>query len=242
MNLCVQDIEDHNSHLLIRIRKTKNYLEKSFIVNAYSGENNLIEIYRKYAALRPKKAKTNRFFLQYRNLKCTLQVIGINTFGKIPSEIATFLKLEDPSAYTGHCFRRSSVRKIPNMLSSQFTEREPSVPHDSNLLSIISPTEQPFLTKQEHDIDILEEAWPYENDDNQDSLQDTQVSTDTDQDYYEDPVVDYSQERKKVKNEILLIKKRKKQAELDLIELQKEKAVIELEIMKIELEKKRRLV
>lgn len=49
------------------------------------------------------KTKTNI------NEKCTVQPVGINTFGKIPTNIAEFLKLPDPKQFTGHCFRRSSA-------------------------------------------------------------------------------------------------------------------------------------
>ena len=35
-----------------------------------------------------------------------------NTLAKIPFEIATFLGLENPKTYTGHCFRRSSATSL----------------------------------------------------------------------------------------------------------------------------------
>ncbi|KAJ8915695.1 hypothetical protein NQ315_000629 [Exocentrus adspersus] len=35
-------------------------------------------------------------------------------FSKIPEKIATFFKLPEPSAYTGHCFRRSSATILAN--------------------------------------------------------------------------------------------------------------------------------
>jgi len=35
--------------------------------------------------------------------------VGIHSFGSMPSKIAIFLKLENPTQYTGHCFRRSSA-------------------------------------------------------------------------------------------------------------------------------------
>ncbi|KAJ8953527.1 hypothetical protein NQ317_002195, partial [Molorchus minor] len=41
--------------------------------------------------------------------KCTTQPVNKNTFGKIPSIIATYLRLSDPTLYTGHCLRRSSA-------------------------------------------------------------------------------------------------------------------------------------
>ena len=34
--------------------------------------------------------------------------MGINTIGAVPSKIASDLKLENPSSFTGHAFRRTS--------------------------------------------------------------------------------------------------------------------------------------
>jgi hypothetical protein len=42
-----------------------------------------LEIYRKYALLRPKNMNHRRFFLQYKNNRCTVQPVGKNTFGTI---------------------------------------------------------------------------------------------------------------------------------------------------------------
>jgi DNA-binding MarR family transcriptional regulator len=42
----------------------------------------------------------------YRNGKCSNQPVGINTFGKIPSDIAKYLGLTNPHEYSGHTFRR----------------------------------------------------------------------------------------------------------------------------------------
>ncbi|CAH1382773.1 unnamed protein product, partial [Tenebrio molitor] len=51
----------------------------------------------------------NFFFTTKKKNKCTRQPVGIHSFGDMPSKIATFLKLENPKQYTGHCFRRSSA-------------------------------------------------------------------------------------------------------------------------------------
>lgn len=47
--------------------------------------------------------------MNYQKQKCTKQPVGVNKFGNIPKEIATYLHLENPKLYTGHCFRRSSA-------------------------------------------------------------------------------------------------------------------------------------
>ena len=68
----------------------------------------MVDIVRQYLELRPQDCDNGRFFLAYRNGKCTKQSIGINTIGNIPQLIAQFLELPNPKDYTGHCFRRSS--------------------------------------------------------------------------------------------------------------------------------------
>ena len=41
--------------------------------------------------------------------KCSVQPVGINTFGGLSSKIANFLELPNAEQYTGHCFRRTSA-------------------------------------------------------------------------------------------------------------------------------------
>jgi hypothetical protein len=53
--------------------------------------------------------KSSHFFLNYRNEKCTNQVIGKGTIGSWPSKIAEYLKLKNPAGYTGNSFRRSAL-------------------------------------------------------------------------------------------------------------------------------------
>lgn len=102
--LTLDDIEKSENSLLIHILETKTNVRRSFcIVGSY------MNYYHKYAALRPATVTHRRFFLNYVNDKCTVQPVGINTFGKIPTNIAEFLKLPDPKQFTGHCFRRSSA-------------------------------------------------------------------------------------------------------------------------------------
>lgn len=45
--------------------------------------------------------------MTYSEGKCTIQPVGINTFGTFPKKIAKLLNLDDDHLYTGHCFRRS---------------------------------------------------------------------------------------------------------------------------------------
>ncbi|KAF2878948.1 hypothetical protein ILUMI_27221 [Ignelater luminosus] len=102
--LKIDDIEDLGSAVLIRILDTKTKKPRAFTI---TGE--FYEIYKKYATLRPSNVNERRFFLNYQNQKCTRQPVGKNKFGNIPKQIATYLHLENPELYTGHCFRRSSA-------------------------------------------------------------------------------------------------------------------------------------
>lgn len=49
------------------------------------------------------------FLYTTKNGKCTSQCVGINTLGKMPSEIAAFIGLTNPEQYIGHSFRRSAA-------------------------------------------------------------------------------------------------------------------------------------
>lgn len=108
VNLCVDDIEEKGSRLVVTIREPegKKFLRCFMITN--SKHLDYVSIYRKYSVLRPKNIKTPRFFLKYNAGKCIKQVVGINTFGRVPSMIAQYLEMPNPRLYTGHCFRRCS--------------------------------------------------------------------------------------------------------------------------------------
>ncbi|KAJ8969342.1 hypothetical protein NQ317_007796 [Molorchus minor] len=91
VNLTVDDIED---------------IPRIFAV---TDVGNMLELFRKYLSLRPPHVKHKRLFLYYKAGKCSSQPIGKNTMGKIPSVVASYLKLPDVACYTGHCLRRSSA-------------------------------------------------------------------------------------------------------------------------------------
>jgi integrase len=107
------DIQDCGDVLNVIIPDSKTNKERRFsIVNEGFGVDP-IDLLRRYVALRPKNSPL-RFFLHYCKGKCSRQNVGINTFGAIPKKIATFLKLENPTSYTGHSFRRSSATLLVN--------------------------------------------------------------------------------------------------------------------------------
>ena len=64
---------------------------------------------KKSVALRPTKATKSRFFVNYRDQKCTVLNVGKNKFAGTPKIMAQFLKWPNPILYTGHSFRRTSV-------------------------------------------------------------------------------------------------------------------------------------
>lgn len=104
--LQVQHVKDMGSFVLIEIPNTKTNVRREFTISSGNIDGvNLLEIFRKYSSLRPPSTENSRFFLGYRSGKCTRQSVGINTIGSIPRKIAEYLKLPNPSTYTGHCFR-----------------------------------------------------------------------------------------------------------------------------------------
>jgi integrase len=107
--MSIDDVEDKNSLLMIRIPDSKTHKPRRFIVLGDDGNELNLTLYRKYASLRPPQTPHRRLFLNYKNGKCSTQPVGVHTFGKIPSKIATYLGLENPAEYTGHCLRRSSA-------------------------------------------------------------------------------------------------------------------------------------
>lgn len=68
-----------------------------------------MSLYRQYAESRPENFENSRFFYKFSKGKAFRQVVGIHQFGKMPQNVAEFLKLNNPRQYTGHCFRRTSA-------------------------------------------------------------------------------------------------------------------------------------
>lgn len=108
-DLCFNDVKVEGSVLVVRIAQTKNYKPRTFTI-VPDGVVNCVALYEKYVALRPKNVKCKNLFIYYKGG----QPVDINSFGKFPMEIAKFLKLPNPSLYTGHCFRRSSATILSN--------------------------------------------------------------------------------------------------------------------------------
>lgn len=107
-NLLIENVKEESSMILVKIPDNKTHTSRSFVI---TGERNL-KCVRKYTLLRPKHTPHKRFFVQYHNGECSIQCVGINKFGKIPSDVAAYLRLPHPEAYTGHCYRRSSATAL----------------------------------------------------------------------------------------------------------------------------------
>lgn len=109
--MVLQDIAIKDDIILITIPVTKTNISRSFAIS----KNSWVAIVQKYLQARRKNTTIkDRLFLKYQNGKCVNSPVGINTIGSIPSRIATFLNLDDPKDYSGHCFRRSSATLLAN--------------------------------------------------------------------------------------------------------------------------------
>lgn len=104
-----EDIQDLGSAILVTIPNPKTKVARRFTIT-----DKFYHICKKYAELRPAKALTSSFFLNYQKGKCTVQNIGINKFGAMGKQVANFLRLPDAENYTGHSFRRSSATLLVN--------------------------------------------------------------------------------------------------------------------------------
>lgn len=113
--LQVCDVVNHGSAIIISIKDTKTKKSRTVCITDKEGEEvSLVKLVQKYAILRPANIVHNKFFINYRDQRCTTQPVGINTIYKVPRNIANFLKLPNPELYTGHCFRRSSASMLAN--------------------------------------------------------------------------------------------------------------------------------
>jgi integrase len=110
-NTVIKDIQQKDDIIVIIIPKTKTNVSRSFVIT----KEEWVATVQLYLQIRLKITKiADRLFLKYEKGKCCAVPVGINNIGSIPSKIATFLNLPNPSQYTGHCFRRSSATLLAN--------------------------------------------------------------------------------------------------------------------------------
>ncbi|RZC34103.1 Phage integrase domain containing protein [Asbolus verrucosus] len=105
----VDDVDDRGSVIVVEIPDTKTHKPRTFSIINGSNTVHTIDVFRKYRMLRLENISHKRLFISYRNKKCTVQPVGVNTFSKFPQKIAQFIGLQNPEEYTGHSFRRSSA-------------------------------------------------------------------------------------------------------------------------------------
>ncbi|XP_008217133.1 dihydrolipoyllysine-residue acetyltransferase component 2 of pyruvate dehydrogenase complex, mitochondrial isoform X1 [Nasonia vitripennis] len=103
-NMKIQHIESHGNLFLVKIPGSDTSKARSFTVT-----DEFYKIVKRYLDLRPSSVPSDRFFLAYKNGKCSQQPVGKNKLGSMAKEVATYLNLPDANQYTGHCFRRTSA-------------------------------------------------------------------------------------------------------------------------------------
>lgn len=106
LNIKVEHVKQYDDMCLVTMPKTDTFPKRTFAVTGTCS--NMVQ---KYAALRPDFAKDNRFFVQYKDGKCSVQPIGRNKFMEMPRRIAKYLKLPDLERYSGKLIIDSS--KMP---------------------------------------------------------------------------------------------------------------------------------
>lgn len=107
--LKLQDLEHLGNKYIISVNDTKNYMPCQFII----GEH-FYGIVNQYISTRPDDQFTDRFCIQFHKGKCQRQVIGKNEIGETSQLIVSYLNLENPKCYTGHCFHRTSATLLSN--------------------------------------------------------------------------------------------------------------------------------
>jgi len=120
VNMLFTHVEDRKTVFVVNIPETKTDKRRVFTIVDEEKMNSL-QLIRDYISLRPRGCSETRFFLTYRQGRCTVQPVGKNTFGKIPFIIAKYLGLSDPHKYTGHCLRRTSATLLADAGASLTT-------------------------------------------------------------------------------------------------------------------------
>ena len=104
------DVLEKDDILIVTIPDSKNGKMRTFTITNEIHQNiKPIDVYKKFKQLRLSHTPHKYLFVNYRNEKCSTQVVGIHTLGKIPQLIATYLNLPNAKSYTGHAFRRTSA-------------------------------------------------------------------------------------------------------------------------------------
>ena len=116
--------QDHGITIQVTRKKTSSLLPTNFIIpeDATFGGVNIVALIRQYIGCFQDADREGRFFRRLsKAMKATRNPMGVNNIGSVPCEIATFLQLENPKQYTGHCLRKTSATLIADSGSSLAT-------------------------------------------------------------------------------------------------------------------------
>jgi integrase len=102
-------VDDRGSVIVVEILNTKTHKPRTFTIINGNNTVHAINVFRKYKMLRPESISHKRLFINYRNKKCTVQPVGLNTLSKFPQKNAQFIGLQNSEEFTGHSSRRSSA-------------------------------------------------------------------------------------------------------------------------------------
>ncbi len=111
-------VTDYGTEIIVRIPDSVTKVMK-----VYSISGGFADTLRKYYRLRPRGIKTDRFFVQFRDGRCSGHVVGKKTILQMPRKIAEFLQLDDPDGYTGRSYRATSTKLTDTGLSNDTTNR-----------------------------------------------------------------------------------------------------------------------
>ncbi|XP_037024949.1 uncharacterized protein LOC119066532 [Bradysia coprophila] len=103
INVMIDHIKVYEDLILVTIPKSETSAKRTFTVTG-----TFFTVMHKYIRLRPENSMINRFFLRYRDEKCTPLPMGRNRFFEMPRRIAKYLKLPKPELYSANSFRMNA--------------------------------------------------------------------------------------------------------------------------------------
>jgi hypothetical protein len=88
--LTVDSVVDTGSSIIVSIPQTKTGRRRMFSIVEETSEISYLEVIKKYQNLTPPHVTHNYFFVSCRKGKCTVQRIGINSFGDMGKKVAEY--------------------------------------------------------------------------------------------------------------------------------------------------------
>ncbi|KAJ6646733.1 hypothetical protein Bhyg_01947 [Pseudolycoriella hygida] len=140
VNIRIDHIKEYEDMILVTVPKTETSPKRTFTITGH-----FFSIVKKYMALRPPQSNT-RFFIHYKNSKCSTNPIGRNKFYAMPRRMADYLSLPETERYTVNSFRRPTVSNSSYSLMTSNEEEEPTL-YDNEISSSHSMDTSGVLTK-----------------------------------------------------------------------------------------------